>query len=764
MLKTAGHIVLFIFLFFQNGQLYAAESTIDSLINKINEADAHDKVDLLNEISREYWSVSLEKSLVYAREALELAIRLNNKNGIANALNRIGNAEYLNSNYQEALAHYNKSLEKRLEIDDHIGILGSYNNLYLLHDLLGNKDLAADYIKKALELSIKIGDKSEIANYSNIQGNIKSELHDFDNAIINFERALEIHTVITDIEGIAGTFNNMGRMYQRMSLYDKAQECFYEALPRYRETGNINGIASVKNNIGITHKQMNNLDIALDYYNRSLKIYKEQSVTRRAIASVLNNIGIVWYEKENYETALDYYSQALESYESFNDIQGIATASHNTGIIHTRMGNYQGAMESYMKSVNINKTVGDNYSLANNYNNLGELHLLKKDFEIALDYLEKGLEMAVSMNAKDLISENHLFQSDIYKETGQYDKALLSYRNFDAYRDSIFTEDTGNKIAELQVRQKRASQVSELELLQKDSDIHKLQLERQRTFVIYLGIIALITVLFVFIILVMYRYRINLNLSLQEKNQQLENAHSELILSEKNLQELNNAKDKFFSIIAHDLKNPFNALLGFSETLKQNYKDLSREQIKTYIDIINKSATKLYQLLENLLEWSKSQTGNINYIPEKFKVKEMTDCEIYNLTPNAERKNITIQSDISPNVTAYADKNIISTVFRNLLNNAVKFTYNDGIIIISAKEKKKHIEISVSDNGIGISKIEKKKLFNLDYNITTAGTNDEKGTGLGLLLCKEFVEKSGGSIWVNSKPGKGSTFTFTIPV
>jgi signal transduction histidine kinase len=191
----------------------------------------------------------------------------------------------------------------------------------------------------------------------------------------------------------------------------------------------------------------------------------------------------------------------------------------------------------------------------------------------------------------------------------------------------------------------------------------------------YLGGIALLTVIFIFGIQAMYRYRRKLNMTLNQKTLQLEHANKELILAEKSLQKENATKDKFFSIIAHDLRNPFNAMLGFSEMLNQNYKELTGQQIHTYIDIINKSATNLYQLLENLLEWSKSQTGNIQYSPEKFQLKDIADTGINTVKVNAERKNIKIKTAISSRLTAFADKNIISTVIRNLVNNAVKFTH-----------------------------------------------------------------------------------------
>jgi two-component system, sensor histidine kinase and response regulator len=171
----------------------------------------------------------------------------------------------------------------------------------------------------------------------------------------------------------------------------------------------------------------------------------------------------------------------------------------------------------------------------------------------------------------------------------------------------------------------------------------------------------------------------------------------------------------------------------------------------------------LYRLLENLLEWSRAQTGNVLMKPEKFSLKQIADMSINPLIENAGLKNISVDIDISPDIFVYTDKNLISTVIRNLFSNAVKFTHSEGRIILSAKKIDGYTEMAVTDNGVGIEPGEQKKLFNIDYNSATTGTHDEVGTGLGLLLCREFVEKCGGSIRVESEPGKGSTFIFTIP-
>jgi len=741
----------------------AETNIIDSLLNKLDYATPAEQVLILNDISRTYWQVSLEESARYAEKALDLATQLGDRKGMADAMNRLGNARYFTGDYEEALEHYLQSLEIRTDIDDIEGIIGSYNNLYILHIATGNSNEALECLHKALTISELNGDENQIAYFSNLLGSRKSEMHDFEKAVSHIDRALRIFERTGNREGKASVLLTRGAMYRRMSLYDEAQVNYFRALEYFRETGNQNGIASVKNNIGIIHKHLGHLDIALEYFNRSLDIYNETGVNTTGIASILNNIGIIWYEKGDYPAALDYYKKALENYDAAGQNQGIATTSHNIGILHTKMGNYAEALDSYNRSVEINSRTGNVFSLANNYNNLGEMFYLRKEYDSAGRYLEKALEMAMDLNAKELIAENYLFQSVLFSELEDYERALYLFERHDEYRDSIFTEDTGSKIAELRVRHQWESQINQLDLLEKDNQIQQLRIERQRTYLITLGIIAGIAFLFSFIIIRMIRYREKLNMALNEKNMQLQAANHELEVSGENLRKLNSTKDKFFSIIAHDLKNPFNALLGFSETLNQGYDSLSKDQVYTYIEIINKSAANLYQLLENLLEWSKNQTGNISHKPEKLKLLPFVETVISTLRSDASKKGISVSTDIDEGVTAFADKNIIASVLRNLVNNAVKFTYNNGEIKVSAKPEEEAVRVSVTDNGTGIAPQEQKKLFNINYNITTRGTNDEKGTGLGLILCREFVEKSGGRIWVESEPGQGSTFSFTIP-
>ncbi|MFM7856971.1 MAG: sensor histidine kinase, partial [Flammeovirgaceae bacterium] len=230
------------------------------------------------------------------------------------------------------------------------------------------------------------------------------------------------------------------------------------------------------------------------------------------------------------------------------------------------------------------------------------------------------------------------------------------------------------------------------------------------------------------------------------------------------LQKMNATKDKFFSIIAHDLKGPLNSLTGFSNLLIGHIDKLSKEDIKYLASNFEKTLKNVALLLENLLDWSRSQSGQINFTPEIFNITKVLQQNIELLTGQAKNKNIRIES-VMPHesIDVKAHKQSTNTVIRNLISNAIKFTPNGGLITLGVKLKNDEVIIWIQDNGVGISAEAIQKLFRADVKHSTKGTANEIGTGLGLLLCKEFVEKNGGRIWVESVVGEGSLFQFTLP-
>lgn len=233
--------------------------------------------------------------------------------------------------------------------------------------------------------------------------------------------------------------------------------------------------------------------------------------------------------------------------------------------------------------------------------------------------------------------------------------------------------------------------------------------------------------------------------------------------SENNLREINAAKDKFFNIIAHDLRSPFSSILGFSNLLEEQMETKNYEGIEEFARYIHKSASHAMSLIENLLDWSRSQTGKMEFRPEYIDIKDMIDEMLLSLNDSAKQKAINLKTFTDKNVPVIADKTMTGIILRNLISNAIKFSHKGGEIYITTIQNPEEIIVSVKDNGVGISKENISKLFRIDTNHTSLGTSGEKGTGLGLLLCKEFIEKHGGKIWVESDEGKGSTFYISLP-
>jgi len=268
----------------------------------------------------------------------------------------------------------------------------------------------------------------------------------------------------------------------------------------------------------------------------------------------------------------------------------------------------------------------------------------------------------------------------------------------------------------------------------------------------------------------LYKKTLEINADLQRKTGEILAHKEEIVEKNEKLQESNATKDKFFAIISHDLLGPFNILMGFADLLVDSFihKDIGPDEQKKYAGYIQQNLEKTHKLLENLLLWARSQKDSLEFKLGKENLFRFTDEIIELVKQAANKKSIEISNHIQEDISVYADKNMLATILRNLISNAIKFTPKNGVISIHAEllnhnPDRPFVEISVNDNGVGLMPEIKEKLFNIAENISVKGTENEEGSGLGLILCKEFIEKHGGGIRVESEPGEGSSFIFTLP-
>ncbi|MCD6366823.1 MAG: HAMP domain-containing histidine kinase, partial [Bacteroidales bacterium] len=328
-----------------------------------------------------------------------------------------------------------------------------------------------------------------------------------------------------------------------------------------------------------------------------------------------------------------------------------------------------------------------------------------------------------------------------YEKNQLSDSAIVYYKLSNALKDTIKNKEFHQKITK--------------SIASYEQKLQAMKTDRQRNIKYWL--IVTIGMGFLIIIILLRQYRIK-----QKQNRQLKILNQKMMVSETQLRQLNHTKDKLFSIIAHDLKNPFIALLSISKALIKA-KGMSFEEQTVYISKMYVSLKSLNELLENLLSWARSQLNKVEYYPEFIMPEAIVGQAIKNLDLLIDQKNITVKINFPDGIEIYADKTLFRIVVENLLSNALKFSQKDSTIEIYGTEKDHDMQIQVKDFGIGMGEETKKNLFKFKYLTSMSGTEGERGTGLGVHICKEFVEKNNGKIWVESEKGIGTIFTFTVP-
>ncbi len=624
-------------------------------------------------------------------------------------------------------------------------------------------DQALGFAKQALALSRELGIAERIARAMNNIGVIYWQKGDFPQALDNLFEAYRVYREENDSIGIARTHTNIGLIFSDQGHYDKALEYYLVARSIYEQLGSLNGLAPVLNNIGTVYQYQGDYFQAEAYHLQSLEI-KETLEDRKGIAFSLNNLGLVRQHMGDHALALEYFTRALRIRESLPDSRETAITTGNIGYLHLLTGDVDKAMEYFLRARDIYYAINDQSGLAKTYNHLGRAmfsrgrpHEAIRNFQTSLDHAQNvGLPRLISDNFRDLSQAMAAIQD--FRTAFDYQEKYL------ALRDSIYDEEAQRRVIEMQLMYDRERKEGEIELLRKNNEIGQLNLEKQRILQNYLlVVIALVVGL---LILAMNRYRF-----INKTNRRLKELNSHLLEQKKMVEELNqqlnatnSTKDKFFSIISHDLRNPFASIVSFSRILKRDIDNLGREELQELVVELDKSVLKISNLLENLLQWSRSQSGKIKQIPEYVSLSGIVQENVNLFAATARGKGIDLRNLLPGDVYAWADPNMVDTVIRNLVSNSIKYTESGGSVRIGSEPLDEQVSVYVEDTGLGIAPEDQNKLFRPDAFHSTYGTRDEKGSGLGLMLCKEFVVKMGGHIYFDSQPGKGSRFVFTLPL
>jgi len=632
-------------------------------------------------------------------------------------------------------------------------------------NMLNNKsrELYMSDPKKALEFAIKgkeistlTGYKKGLANSLLSMGSAYYFQNDFQKALDNFSLAKNLYREIDDSKGLANCLNNIGLVFIDLNKYALAQEYFMNALLLYDSIGFNNGKITGYNNMARIYYQTGNPDKAIEYFNYALEVYAStEEPDINAYIMCYNNIAIILLEQKKYQSALDNLFKAKEIALNNNLKKQLSLIYINMSHVYLAQNETKSAINCLENMMQIADEFDDDIALINAHIQFANIYSKKRDFHQSVDYGKKAMKIATELGLIDMQMAAHNILYNTYKELGKYEDALKHLESYKALNDSVFSAQKNKQLLEVEAVYQIEKKEKENELLKKDNiikDLDILRKEKQRNYLL-VGIFLIIS--FAVAVLYFYTNKKKANTILQEQRNKLKYINGKL-------NEALALKDKFLSILSHDLRSPVIALGNSLKKLKNTDLQRNSDDFQKQIELFEKQYETTKELLENLLLWANAQSDKLPFNKEKLVLKKIIENCTSVYTEAAQLKDVELITSNSEILEVSADKFMLESIFRNLISNALKFSFKGGQINISIKEEAENILVTVSDTGIGMSEDELEKLFSAGQNFSKSGTSGEKGTGLGLLLCKEFVEKNGGTIWVESSKGKGSRFYFTL--
>jgi signal transduction histidine kinase/tetratricopeptide (TPR) repeat protein len=576
-----------------------------------------------------------------------------------------------------------------------------------------------------------------------------------------YKKALDVAIELEDYGAIAYSLNDIGYAHRKTNNFVKSLEYYGEAveavinIPRHKDV-----LAHTYTNISTSNGMLGDFKKSLDYAEKAADIYLELG-NMRDYYRALSYTSLSYLKTDQPGKAIQTMKKVLDEYE-YNDYQDsffLSSMLRFTSVTFKDAGSNDSEMlnEPYIDSaiyygrlgLEVSKNVNYNLERIITHESLAKAFLIKSDTLAALHHFERMLDISREFGYINYMV-NALEGMLFFKQFLSDEKKLELYDEFYSSKQQILEELVNDRIK---------SYDYEIDLAKQDANIEILEAESRAKTNLFYGSLVAVFFLVILIMTFLFFYKRR-----RELIKELEILNSDLQDSFAAQKQLNATKDKFFSIIAHDLKNPFSAFKQSLEMLSENYEEFTKKEIQAFLYELRLSSFNLKKLLDDLLTWSQSQRGTIPYNPSINRFDDIVKYTMDTLKGQADQKNISIHSNVPDNSQIYCDAGMMSTAIRNLISNAIKYTPDNGRVSIYFDAIEDQYTISIKDTGIGISKDRIENLFTVGNNKSTPGTRQEHGTGLGLVLVREFIERHGGTIEVESEEGKGTTFIITIPI
>lgn len=595
---------------------------------------------------------------------------------------------------------------------------------------------------------------SEAINYTNGILSANKEIGIYYTLKGDFEKAKEIHynnleasKKIGNYKTTIDTYSAIGYIYSRINDYPSAYKICLEAIDFASKHNDYENVTMISLNIGAIFALLNDFENSLYYFKECLKYQELHGLTRNR-GMVYANMGYSYLHLKKYDKGLDYLNKALKVFEKSHELQWKAFSYLTIGQIYLKQHKLNEALNFLKKSEAVHTQIEDKKGDIDMKIAFANTYLLLQEKTLALAYSEKAALLAKDNGyLKGMLGSSEILYK-LSKKEGEWENALMHLEHIRKISDSIATEKNRNTLL-----------IDEAKFnYQKEKENIKVAAEkkilRQKQYFI-LSLIGLgIAILAAILIYRSNKRSRNLNIKLAKQTETLSKSQSNLNL-------INSNQEKLFSIVGHDLRGP---IVSLKELVGLSLENSSGEgYFKRFAPKLKKDLDHIHFMLDNLLNWGQTQMRGATLNAENIDIKDEIDEILRLFQNNKKEKNITINNHVKNETKTFADLNHFIIIVRNIISNAIKFTRENGTIAINSIENNKEISITIVDNGIGMSTEVLDKLFNNSKYYSTFGTNNERGTGIGLLLCKEMIEKNNGSIKVESAVGKGSKFIINLP-
>ena len=617
---------------------------------------------------------------------------------------------------------------------------------------------ALGYISQSEKLSTSLNYHSATAQIKYYKALIYAQNNDYFNAIDNYNTSLRLYNQLQDSLGIAKVNNSIGLIEIKRGNYSRGLRFSLSAIDIFERKNLRSELSSAYNNLAEAYFKTNQVDNALEFNTKALAV-REQLRDSSGIKTSIKNIAILYSMRKEHRRAIEYFERLITLLDPQDENDQLIRGEilPRIGDEYLQFNDYTRAANYLLEGLRLNRRTDNKSGILRSLNSLAQLNFQQRKVRLAEIQLNEAYALTRQVDDNEQLLKNYDLRVAVDSTKGNFRSAFRWQREYYDLENKIKAEKATPLIVEddlTDIGQPTQTPTDSTTLAVDDKKLKQFKL-----FAYILGGLALLAIIALIITLFNGKARKDQLEELEETNKQYKLQNDSILEQTRHLEEMNQVKDRLFSIVSHDLKDSITGVKAFLDLLRED--SISQEEFDELIPELSENADNAAALLMNLLNWSKSQMQNLEPKPELFNIQDVFEDKMNLVQKKVEQKNI-ILLDESIKDFVYADRSMIEIVIQNLLANAVKFSRVGDVITVSNRERNGNVLICIEDTGVGISKENQEKLFK-NGGFTTRGTNAEKGTGLGLSICKQMVELNYGKIWVESEQNLGSKFFVELP-